>query len=51
MTERKAFGFYRTFVEGSAITFALWAYDWKAAVLVMFILWAQNVARHWGKLL
>ena len=50
MTEKKAFGFYRMIVEGGCLAFAWWAFDWKTAVLVLLILWAQNVARHWEKL-
>lgn len=50
MTEKKVFGFYRMIVEGGCWLFAWWAFDWKVAALVVLLLWAQNVARHWEKL-
>lgn len=50
MTEKKAFGLYRMIVEGAALGFAWWAFDWKVASLVCLLLWAQNVARHWETL-
>lgn len=50
MTKRIAFSYYRMLTEGSAIVFAAWAYDWKAAMLVFLILWAFNVSQTWHKL-